>query len=86
MSIIYKENMMDFYGFYTGKILTLINILVPMLKRKRRNFSYFCTFSLPHHPDRKFNDWQEWKMNKVSDGNFWECYVPTSKSRSDVQI
>ena len=27
----------------------------------------------------EFNDWQEEEMNKIYDGNFWECHIPEAK-------
>ena len=86
MSIIYKENMMDFYGFYTGKIFDAYKYLGAHVEEKGVTFRTFAPSASRITLIGEFNDWQEWEMNKVSDGNFWECYVPQDKSRSDVQI
>lgn len=80
MSIIYKENMMDFYGFYTGKIFDAYKYLGAHVEEKGVTFRTFAPSASRITLIGEFNDWQEWKMNKVSDGNFWECYVPQAKA------
>ena len=80
MSIIYKENMMDFYGFYTGKIFDAYKYLGAHVEEKGVTFRTFAPSASRITLIGDFNDWQEWEMNKVSDGNFWECYVPQAKA------
>lgn len=80
MSIIYKENMMDFYGFYTGKIFDAYKYLGAHVEEKGVTFRTFAPSASRITLIGEFNDWQEWEMNKVSDGNFWECYVPQAKA------
>ena len=80
MSIIHKENMMDFYGFYTGKIFDAYKYLGAHVEEKGVTFRTFAPSASRITLIGEFNDWQEWEMNKVSDGNFWECYVPQAKA------
>ena len=42
MSIIYKENMMDFYGFYTGKIFDAYKYLGAHVEEKGVTFRTFA--------------------------------------------
>lgn len=66
---------MDFYGFYTGKILDAYRFLGAHLTE---NGAYFRTFAPGASAIAligEFNDWQETKMHKIHDGHFWECYV-----------
>ena len=80
MSIICKENTMDFYGFYTGKIFDAYKYLGAHVEEKGVTFRTFAPSASRITLIGEFNDWQEWEMNKVSDGNFWECYVPQAKA------
>lgn len=80
MSIICKENTMDFYGFYTGKIFDAYKYLGAHTEKQGVTFRTFAPSASRITLIGEFNDWQEWDMNKVSDGNFWECYVPQAKA------
>ena len=80
MSIICKENTMDFYGFYTGKIFDAYKYLGAHTEKQGVTFRTFAPSASRITLIGEFNDWQEWDMNKVSDGNFWECYVPKAKA------
>ena len=71
---------MDFYGFYTGKIFDAYKYLGAHVEEKGVTFRTFAPSASRITLIGEFNDWQEWKMNKVSDGNFWECYVPQAKA------
>ena len=76
MSIICKESTMDFYGFYTGKIFDAYKYLGAHTEKQGVTFRTFAPSASRITLIGEFNEWQEWDMNKVSDGNFWECYVP----------
>lgn len=80
MSIICKENTMDFYGFYTGKIFDAYKYLGAHTEKQGVTFRTFAPSASRITLIGEFNEWQEWDMNKVSDGNFWECYVPQAKA------
>ena len=71
---------MDFYGFYTGKIFDAYKYLGAHVEEKGVTFRTFAPSASRITLIGEFNDWQEWEMNKVSDGNFWECYVPQAKA------
>ena len=80
MSIICKESTMDFYGFYTGKIFDAYKYLGAHTEKQGVTFRTFAPSASRITLIGEFNEWQEWDMNKVSDGNFWECYVPKAKA------
>ena len=71
---------MDFYGFYTGKIFDAYKYLGAHTEKQGVTFRTFAPSASRITLIGEFNDWQEWDMNKVSDGNFWECYVPQAKA------
>ena len=71
---------MDFYGFYTGKIFDAYKYLGAHVEEKGVTFRTFAPSASRITLIGEFNDWQEWEMNKVSDGNFWECYIPQAKA------
>ncbi len=66
---------MNFYGFYTGQEFHAYEYLGAHVTD---NGTVFRTFA--PNADRiavigDFNDWQEIPMEKVYDGNFWECHI-----------
>ena len=71
---------MDFYGFYTGKIFDAYKYLGAHTEKQGVTFRTFAPSASRITLIGEFNEWQEWDMNKVSDGNFWECYVPQAKA------
>lgn len=71
---------MDFYGFYTGKIFDAYKYLGAHTEKQGVTFRTFAPSASRIALIGEFNDWQEWDLNKVSDGNFWECYVPQAKA------
>lgn len=79
MSIIYKEKIMDFYGFYTGKIFDAYDYLGAHINNGTTIFRTFAPAASRITVFGDFNHWQEWDMHKVSDGNFWELSVPGTK-------
>ena len=67
---------MDFYGFYTGQEFEAYKYLGAHPEMDGQ--TVFRTFA----PEAErialigdFNDWQEQEMERVYDGNFWECRV-----------
>lgn len=76
MSIIYKEIIMDLYGFYTGKIFDAYQYLGAHIQNQGVCFRTFAPSASHITVIGEFNNWQEWEMNKISDGNFWELFVP----------
>ena len=67
---------MEFYGFYTGQEFGAYKYLGAHPEMDGQ--TVFRTFA----PEAErialigdFNDWQEQEMERVYDGNFWECRV-----------
>lgn len=72
--------MMDRYGFYTGKIFDAYEYLGC---RVQKEGAVFCTFAPAAQRVSvigSFNGWQETPMEKVYDGNFWECRIPGARA------
>lgn len=70
---------MDFYGFYTGKTFDTYQYLGAHAAEKGVTFRTFAPAALRVSLMGEFNDWQECPMNKVYDGNFWECQVDSAE-------
>ncbi len=66
---------MDFYGFYTGKIFDAYQFLGAHPEETGVTFRTFAPGSARISLIGEFTGWQEWNMNKIYDGNFWECYA-----------
>ncbi len=66
---------MDFYGFYTGKIFDAYQYLGAHPQEEGVTFRTFAPGASRVALIGEFCQWQEYGMNQVSDGNFWECYV-----------
>lgn len=66
---------MDFYGFYTGKIFNAYEYLGAHKEGDKFVFRTFAPSAASISIIGEFNNWQETKMNKVHDGNFWEVYI-----------
>ncbi|GAA6394482.1 1,4-alpha-glucan branching protein GlgB [Clostridiales bacterium] len=71
---------MDYYGFYTGQEFEAYQFLGA--HTTRNDGVIFRTFA----PNAKkisvigdFNAWQETYMEKIYDGNFWECRIKDAK-------
>ena len=70
---------MDFYGFYTGKIFDAYQFLGAHPEANGVIFRTFAPKASRISLIGEFSDWQELAMNKIYDGNFWECYVKNAK-------
>lgn len=66
---------MDFYGFYTGKILNAYEYLGCHYEEKKTIFRTFAPKAARVSLIGEFSQWQEIPMRKAYDGNFWECFV-----------
>lgn len=76
MSIIcYGGNKMDYYGFYTGQEFSAYSYLGAHLEENGTVFRTFAPNALKISVIGDFNQWQETPMQKVYDGNFWECHI-----------
>ena len=66
---------MDFYGFYTGQEFEAYTYLGAHLEEHGAVFRTFAPNALKISVIGEFNHWQETPMEKIYDGNFWECYI-----------
>ena len=71
---------MDKYGFYTGKILNAYKYLGCHLTKEGAVFRTFAPAATKIAIIGEFNNWSEEPMNKIYDGNFWECEIPNVKA------
>ncbi len=71
---------MDFYGFYTGKIFDAYEYLGAHVTETGVVFRTFAPGASRISLIGEFNNWQEYEMAKVYDGNFWERYVEEAAS------
>lgn len=70
---------MDYYGFYTGKEFSAYEYLGAHAIYDGVVFRTFAPGAVRISLIGEFNEWQETPMNKVYDGNFWECTVPGAR-------
>ncbi len=66
---------MDMYGFYTGKIFDAYEYLGCHWHEKGTTFRVFAPAAERIAVIGEFNGWTETPMQKIYDGNFWECKV-----------
>lgn len=67
---------MDYYGFYTGKIFDAYKYLGAHPEHGGVTFRTFAPAAKDISLIGEFNGWTEYGMNRIYDGNFWECHVP----------
>lgn len=70
---------MDYYGFYTGKEFAAYEYLGAHMGKEGVVFRTFAPGAARISVIGEFNEWQETPMDRVYDGNFWECTVPEAK-------
>lgn len=70
---------MDFYGFYTGKILDAYEYLGCHLTEEGAVFRTFAPAATSISVIGEFTNWLEESMHRIYDGNFWECTIPNVK-------
>ena len=66
---------MDFYEFYTGKSFDAHEYFGAHLTQGGVTFRTFAPGASNIAVIGDFSKWQECQMQRVHDGNFWECYV-----------
>ncbi len=66
---------MDFYGFYTGKIFDAYQYLGAHWEQNGVIFRVFAPGASKVSLIGEFSQWQEYHMNQIHDGHFWECWV-----------
>ncbi len=71
---------MDYYGFYIGEEFEAYKYLGAHLNADGVIFRTFAPNAVKISVIGEFNSWTETPMNKVYDGNFWECSISGAKS------
>ncbi len=66
---------MDFYGFYTGQVFDAYQYLGAHRSGNGFVFRTFAPSASRIALIGEFSQWQEVPMQKIHDGNFWECFV-----------
>ncbi len=66
---------MDIYGFYTGKIFDTYEYLGCHLNKNIATFRVFAPSAEKISVIGDVNYWTETPMQKIYDGNFWECEI-----------
>lgn len=67
---------MDYLSFYTGKCMNAYEFLGCHLVNGGAVFRTFAPAAKAISVIGDFNGWQETYMNKIHDGQFWECFIP----------
>ena len=66
---------MDMYGFYTGKILDAYEYLGCHIDNDTATFRTYAPAASRISVIGDFNQWNETPMQKIYDGQFWECTI-----------
>ena len=66
---------MDTYGFYTGTEFEAYRYMGAHCTADGTVFRTFAPSAEKISVIGEFNNWTETPMNKISDGNFWECVI-----------
>lgn len=67
---------MDFYNFYMGNEFEAYRFLGAHFAGGATTFRTFAPKAEKIAVIGEFNNWTETPMNKIYDGNFWECVIP----------
>lgn len=70
---------MDLYGFYTGTVFDAYEYLGAHRQNKGYVFRVFAPGAQRVALLGDFTGWQEWEMNRVNDGNFFELYAENAE-------
>lgn len=70
---------MDFYHFYTGKEFEAYQFLGAHPAEGGFVFRTFAPSAVRISVIGEFNHWQETPMQKIYDGNFWECAIANAE-------
>lgn len=73
---------MDFHGFYTGKVFDAYQYLGAHITDSGVVFRTFAPGAQKVSLIGECSQWREYEMNRVYDGNFWECYVDGARAGS----
>lgn len=72
--------MMDMYGFYTGKVFDAYEYLGCHITEEGTVFRTFAPAAAKITVVGEFNNWNETDMEKIYDGNFWECTIENARA------
>lgn len=70
---------MDYYGFYTGKLLDTYEHLGCHITDNGAVFRTFAPAASAISVIGDFNNWTDTPMQRVYNGHFWECTIPEAK-------
>lgn len=70
---------MDMYSFYTGKEFEAYKIQGAHVENGGVRFGTFAPAACKIAVIGDFNNWQEWYMDKINDGNFYQAFIPDAK-------
>ena len=71
---------MDYYNFYTGKNFEAYQYLGAHIENDGVTFRTFAPSAKQISVVGDLNNWQETPMNKIYDGNFWECHIGSARA------
>ena len=71
---------MEFHAFYTGASFDAYEYLGGHLTREGAVFRTFAPSAEKISLIGAFSGWEELPMERVHDGNFWECSVPGARA------
>ncbi len=71
---------MDYYGFYTGSEFQAYDYLGAHMEQGEAVFRTFAPNAKQIAVIGDFNRWIDTPMNKIYDGNFWECRISEIKA------
>ncbi len=70
---------MDYYGFYTGKLLNAYEFLGCHVHEKYATFRIFAPAATRITLIGEFTNWSETDMYRIHNGSFWECHIDNAK-------
>ena len=70
---------MDYYGFYTGKLMNAYEFLGCHLTENGAVFRVFAPAAKRITIIGDFNNWNETEAYKIHNGCFWECHIDNAK-------
>lgn len=70
---------MDYYGFYTGNEFEAYKYLGAHVEADGVTFRVFAPAATNISVMGDFNGWQETQMNRVYNGQFWECKISNAE-------
>ena len=66
---------MDYYGFYSGKLLNVYEFLGCHIDENGAIFRVFAPAAARVTVTGEFNHWNETDLYRIHNGHFWECHI-----------